>query len=94
MSHRFSFSGVLALVAAALLPLAAAAAEPKKPLGDETKAWVDLQTSGQRASGAARPMPGEIADNVYQRYLDSFKQPIPAEFKRQSTDESGSGGGK
>lgn len=94
MNQRLSLSAFLALATAALLPLAAVAAEPKKPLGDETKAWVDLQTSGKQASGAPRPMPGEIADNVYQRYLDSFKQPIPAEFKRQSTEASGNGGGK
>ena len=39
-------------------------------------------------------MPGEMADSVYQRYLDSFKQPIPAEFKRQSASETGNANGK
>lgn len=94
MNPRFSAAGLVALLIAALLPLAAAAAEPPKPIGKETKTWIDLQTSGKQASGAPRPMPGEMADNVYQRYLDSFKQPIPAEFKRQSTEDSGNGGGK
>lgn len=86
MNHRLT-PFVLALV----LPLAAHAADAKKPLGAESKAWVELQKSGKQASPVPKPMPGEIADNVYQRYADSFKQPIPAEFKRQS---AGDGSGK
>ncbi len=81
-------TGFLALALAALLPLASSAADPKQPLGRQSKAWIDLQTSGKQASGAPRAMPGEIADNVYQRYVDSFKLPIPAQFKRQSTESS------
>lgn len=80
------------LVLAALLPLNGIAADTAQPLGKEAKAWIDLQASGTQAAGGPRPMPGEIADNVYQRYVDSFKQPIPAEFKRQSTDSSSSNG--
>lgn len=59
--------------------------------GAETRAWVDLQTSGSAAVGDARPMPGEVADAVYQRYVNSFKHPIPAQFPRTSGGESGSG---
>lgn len=70
------------------------AADTQKPLGDESKAWLQLQNSGSQAATGPRPMPGEIADNVYQRYLDSFKQPIPAEFKRQSAGGSGDESGK
>lgn len=83
------------LLASALgLPLALHAAEPEAALGTETKAWVDLQQGGTQAEGATRPMPGEIADNVYQRYVDSFKQPIPGEFKRQSTGDAGNASGQ
>ena len=75
------------------LPFAAGAEPPaqaeQNQTGAESRAWVDLQKSGKQASGAARPMPGEIADHVYQRYADSFKQPIPAKFKRQSAGASG-----
>lgn len=82
-----------ALLLAAALP--AAAQEPTPPAvvpGAESRAWMELQQSGTEASGATRPLPGEIADNVYQRYADSFKQPIPAEFKRQSaSSDDGSG---
>jgi hypothetical protein len=74
------------------LPLSALA-EEAKPVGSDTHAWLELQQSGRQAVGTPRLMPGEIASNVYQRYVDSFKQPIPAEFKRQSTEgSSGSGG--
>ena len=61
--------------------------------GAETRAWVDLQASGSAAVGDARPMPGEVADLVYQRYVNSFKHPIPAQFPRTSGGESGSGSG-
>jgi len=83
---------ILLLAAVMALPLGVQAAEEVKPMGEQTKAWVELQKGGQQASGAPRPMPGEIADNVYQRYADSFKLPIPAEFKRQSTGSSGGSG--
>lgn len=76
------------------LPAVADDAAKKPALGAETRAWLTLQQSGQQASGAPRPMPGEMADSVYQRYLDSFKQPIPAEFKRQSASETGNANGK
>lgn len=90
-------SGLAALLLAAVLPATAqepTATAPIAPLGAESQAWVQLQQSGSEASAVARPMPGEIADNVYQRYVDSFKQPIPAEFKRQSTGGSESGSGQ
>lgn len=83
---------ILLLAAALTLPLGVQSADETKPLGEQSKAWLDLQKGGQQASGAPRPLPGEIADNVYQRYADSFKQPIPAEFKRQSTGGSGGSG--
>jgi hypothetical protein len=28
-------------------------------------------------------MPGEVADRVYQRYLQSFTHPIPEQFERE-----------
>ncbi len=92
MNHPLR-NGLFAIVLAAVSSAPAVAAG-EKPLGPESQAWVELQKSGRQASGAPRPMPGEIADSVYQRYADSFKQPIPAEFKRQSTDASGNAGGK
>ena len=91
-----SFSTLAAIAAlSAALPLTALADASKKPLlGAETRAWVEVQKSGKQASGTPRPMSGDIADSVYKRYADSFKQPIPAEFKRQSTGDSGNASGK
>lgn len=60
-------------------------------VGPETRAWVDLQTSGSAASNVARPMPGDIAERVYQRHADSFARPIP-ETLRQDSFSTGSGG--
>ena len=56
--------------------------------------WLSLQAAGTAASSEPRPMPGEVADAVYERYVNSFKHPIPDQFRRQSTggDTGGQGG--
>ncbi len=38
---------------------------------------VELQRAGSAASATPRPIAGEVANLSYQRYLDSFKRPIP-----------------
>ena len=58
-----------------------ACASPR-PLGADTRAWTGLQKSNNAALGWARPLPGDAADRIYQRYLNSFAQPIPAKFDR------------
>lgn len=78
----------LACSTAGLAEEAAAAA-----LGTETRGWVDLQKSGSAASAEARPMPGDIADKVYQRYANSFAKPIPDPLGRESFVEGSGGGG-
>lgn len=68
-----------ALTALALLSACAST----RPLGPSTRAWTDLQ----RNSGSvawSRPLPGDAADKIYQRYLNSFGQPIPEAFGRKS----------
>jgi Protein of unknown function (DUF3613) len=66
----------------------------ERPLGSQTRQWVQLQQDPKAQSGEARPMPGEIADEVYKRYVNSFKYPIPEQFKRQpGASGSGSSGG-
>ena len=62
-------------------------------VGPETRAWVELQTGGTAASSAARPMPGDIAERVYQRHANSFARPIPDTLGRQGFVEEGGGGG-
>lgn len=67
-------------------------AQPR--LGDEVRAWTDLQKSGAASITESRPMPGEVADKVYDRYLQSFSHPIPQTFERGSfVGSSGSGSG-
>ena len=80
------------------LPLSAVAqqqpppAEETEDAGMQTRSWVELQVSNNAALGAARPMPGEVADQVYQRYLKSFAHPIPEYFERDKFVQGGSGG--
>jgi hypothetical protein len=68
-------------------------AEETEEAGTQTRSWVELQVSNNASLGAARPMPGEVADQVYQRYLKSFTHPIPEYFERDKFVQSGSGGG-
>lgn len=57
---------------------------PAQVLGESTRGWTTLQTSGSAASSEARPLPGDVAKNVYERYANSFKHPIPEKFERDS----------
>jgi hypothetical protein len=85
----------LLMILALTLPLSALAddKDAKYHLGDETRAWTDLQISGSASDNVPRPMPGEIADKVYDRYLQTFGYAIPQSFQRESFVGSGSGGG-
>lgn len=69
---------------AAVVALSLGACASQKPLGSSTRAWTDLQRNTAAAPGWSRPMPGDAADKVYQRYLNSFGQPIPDAFGRKS----------
>ena len=48
-------------------------------VGEATTALLDLQVSG-RAAAPVLPMLGAAATLSWQRYLDSFRQPIPVSF--------------
>ena len=81
-------NGSKIFLAAAVLMLASAAQAadaPAKP-GESTRALLELQKRGTAAAPAkaAKTVPGEVADRVYQRYLNSFSHPIPASFPRES----------
>lgn len=86
-----SEAGAESAAAVEVSDAATPAAAGKPAGGADTRAWLELQASGSAAVGAAQPMPGEVADLVYQRYLNSFKYPIPDQFRRQGSG-SGSGG--
>ena len=85
---------VLAASAFMLCSVAQAADAPPRT-GEQTRALLELQKRGSAAAPqkAPKPVPGEVADRVYQRYLNSFSHPIPASFPRESFG-GGSGQGK
>lgn len=58
----------------------------------QTRLWLQLQSSGQIA-GSSWKLPGKVATLVYQRYLNSFKYPIPQQFNFKSGGGSGTGSG-
>lgn len=45
-----------------------------------TEQWLALQASGREASSQPQGLPGDARVLIYQRFLDSFKQPIPASY--------------
>lgn len=85
----------LLMILALTMPFAAMAddKDANYRLGEEVRAWTDLQKSGAASTPTAQPMPGEIADKVYDRYLKTFDTPIPQTFERESFVGGGSGGG-
>jgi len=63
-------------------------------LGDDVRAWTDLQKSGAASNKTVQPMPGEIADKVYDRYMKSFDYAIPQNFNRDKFIAGGGSGGQ
>ncbi|HZP11886.1 MAG TPA: DUF3613 domain-containing protein [Nevskiaceae bacterium] len=71
----------LALAVMLALSGAAIADENRAAYGDQARAWIELQKSPQNKAPPTG-LPGEAADRVYQRYLQSFTRPIPERFER------------
>ncbi len=71
------------------LPAAETPAFPPAGIGETTRSLLRLQAEGTQA-GNALPMLGEAASRSYQRYLDSFKHPVP-EYFDAALPTSGSG---
>jgi hypothetical protein len=61
-----------------------------EPIGTATRRALDLQRSGAQ-SAPVQPMSGEQAGLAYDRYLNSFSQPIP-EFFNSSLKSGGDSG--
>jgi len=61
--------------------------------GSQTNAWLSMQLNPAYTANDPRPIPGEVANRTYVRYLDSFSHPIPEQFERQSFSGSGGGAG-
>lgn len=89
------------IVAACTLPFAAMAQDESKPaapmagqgFGSQTRYWLATQTSGASSVSDPRPMPGEVATLVYDRYLKSFTHPIPERYESDTFTAKGGGGG-
>lgn len=75
---------------AAPAPAAAAAPVAGQGFGSQSRYWLATQASGASSVTDERPMPGEAASLVYQRYLNSFTHPIP---ERYEADTFTTGGG-
>src|SRR5882757_1500598 len=92
---------LIVVAACALLPFAALAqsgtdagtapAGSGDGFGSQTRLWLSTQASGTNSVTEERPMPGEVATLVYQRYLQSFTHPIPERFTSDSFTAGGSG---
>ncbi|WP_082806936.1 DUF3613 domain-containing protein [Collimonas pratensis] len=57
---------------------------PRVHIGDVTHTLLQAQADG-RVAGARLPMLGATADVSWQRYLDSFKHPLPEFYENKVT---------
>ncbi len=75
-------------LAALLLTFAsAAAAEPRPPLGDDAKNWLELQKA--QKPRADEGMSGEQAAVIWERHINSFGREIPETLKDQGSVSRG-----
>ena len=66
---------------------------PRAGFGGQTDAWLSMQLNPAYTANDPRPIPGEVANRTFVRYLDSFSHPIPEQFERQGFSSSGGGSG-
>lgn len=59
----------------------AATPEPQQTAQSGTKAWLDAQRGGQLASAQRQPLSGPVMEKIYERYVKSFGQAIPAQYQ-------------
>lgn len=60
----------------------AAAAESREGFGDVTRGLLAAQADGRRAGGVL-PILGPVSSAAWNRYVESFKQPIPDWFQKR-----------
>ncbi len=63
------------------------AAEPKAPLGDDAKNWLQLQKL--QKPGPDEGMSGEQAAVIWERHINSFGREIPETLKDQGSVSRG-----
>jgi hypothetical protein len=90
MSHK-SIAAALPLILLSGANMAAADSLDRA-VGEETRRWLELQSSGAAASKNPQTVSGPVADAIYQRYVESFTHPIP-EFYKNEQNGNGYGGG-
>ncbi|MGB3127251.1 MAG: DUF3613 domain-containing protein [Pseudomonas sp.] len=75
----------LASLAALALPLSVMAIEPgpSSPQQAVTESWLTLQSSGKVASTTPQKASAAERDQAAQRWLESFKHPIPEYFEQK-----------
>ncbi|MGY0851007.1 DUF3613 domain-containing protein, partial [Bordetella bronchiseptica] len=78
--------------APAAAPAAAAPAPDDGAVGAVTRGLLAAQADGRRA-GPGLPLQGQVASAAWQRYLESFSQPIPQWFGERIEDNVGGSGG-
>ncbi|MDB5985097.1 MAG: hypothetical protein JWR16_150 [Nevskia sp.] len=66
---------------------------PRAGFGSQSDVWLSMQMNPAYTANDPRPIPGEVANRTFVRYLDSFSHPIPEQFERESFSSSGGGGG-
>ena len=53
-----------------------------------TRAWLELQRSGDAASPRPQPLSGPAMERVHQRYLKGFEHPQPLYYKHDESISS------
>lgn len=79
MKPKLSFAPGLAGALAVVFSCSAFAGDegqPRTVIGEATEAYLQMQRDGASA-GRAQPVTGEVASRSYQRYLNSFDEPMP-----------------
>ena len=70
-------------------PLMAQSATGNDPeIGEQTRYWLNWQSSGEAASSQPQTLSGPVADRIFQRYQDSFSYSIPEYFSGDDGDAS------
>ena len=92
MSHK-SITAALPLLLLFSANAATADSQPGRSIGVETRSWLELQSSGTAASKNRQTVSGPVADAIYERYVESFKYPIPEYYKSSQSGSMSGGGG-
>lgn len=92
--NKWMIAGLLATVLGTAQAQDAAADSTTPALGRDARAWLELQKDPAAQVPDVRPVPGEVSEQVYQRYVNGFKYSIPEKFDRESFVGSGGGGGQ